>query len=222
MAPRARARRRVERAERVEIVAKLTIFAAAVALAAAVAGCKGKRGGNASAAADAAPADAGQQADASREGGAHAASAPPVPDLPDDLMPVSNEGMAARARHLLEAIAGDDAALANDILFPRDGWAATRDAADPTKDWEKHVAAPFRHSVHALSRHHVDFARAQFVSLELGTSIAQAATRPHSWKKALWTVHGSRLTFVLDGRTRTLPVHELTAWRGEWYVTRLR
>jgi hypothetical protein len=35
-------------------------------------------------------------------------------------------------------------------------------------------------------------------------------------------VYGSRITFVIDGRTRTLPLRELTAWRGEWYVTRLR
>jgi hypothetical protein len=216
MAPRARAPRGFE------IVGKLTILAATAALVPASGACKAKRNGYASSA-DAGLADAAQQADASREASAaHGAGASAVPDLPDDLMPSSNEGMAARARHLLEAIAADDAALANDILFPRDGWAATRDAADPTKDWEKHVAAPFRRAVHALSRHHVDYARAQFVSLELGPSVAQATTRPRGWKKALWTVHGSRLTFVLDGRTRTLPVHELTAWRGEWYVTRLR
>jgi hypothetical protein len=204
-----------------EIVSKLTIFAAAAAFVWPGGGCKAKGTGNA-ATADAAPADAALPADAAKEAGTHASSAPAVPDLPDDLMPVSNEGMAARARHLLEAIAGDDPTLANDILFPRDGWAATRDAADPTKDWERQVAAPFRRAVHVLSRHHVDYARAQFVSLELGPSLAQAATRPRGWKKSLWTVRGSRLTFVLDGRTRTLPVHELTAWRGEWYVTRLR
>jgi hypothetical protein len=215
MAPRARAAVRGGK-----IVAKLTIFVAVAALAASWQACKARHDSN-GAAADAASTDAAQ-ADASKESGAHGSSAAAVPDLPDDLMPNSNEGMAARARHLLEAIAGDDAALANDILFPRDGWAATRDAADPSKDWERQVAVPFRRAVHVLSRRKVDYGRAQFVSLELGPNVSQATTRPHGWKKALWTVHGSRLTFVLDGRTRTLPVHELTAWRGEWYVTRLR
>jgi hypothetical protein len=215
MARRARARRGPE------IVSKLTIFAAAAAIAWSAGGCKGKRSGNA-ATGDAATADAAPQADAAREAGTRTSSPAAVPDLPDDLMPVTNEGMAARARHLLEAIAGDNASLANDILFPRDGWTATRDAADPSKDWERQVAGPFRKAVHALSRHHSDYARAQFVSLELGPSLSQAVERPRGWKKPLWSVHGSRLTFVLDGRTRTLPVRELTAWRGEWYVTRLR
>jgi hypothetical protein len=35
-------------------------------------------------------------------------------------------------------------------------------------------------------------------------------------------VHESRLTFVVDGHTRSLSIREMTAWRGAWYVTRLR
>ncbi len=76
--------------------------------------------------------------------------------------------------------------------------------------------------MHALSRRHTDLDRAQFVSLEAGTRRGQATPRRHGWKKPLWTVHGSRLTYVVDGRTRTLPIREMTAWRGAWYVTRLR
>ena len=97
-----------------------------------------------------------------------------------------------------------------------------RDATDPGKDWDKHVAAIFRRSVHSLSRRRDELGRAQFVSLELGPTIEQVTPGPHSWKKALWAVHGSRVTFVVDGRTRTLSVHEMVAWRGAWYVTRLR
>ena len=50
----------------------------------------------------------------------------------------------------------------------------------------------------------------------------QTRIKHRSWKKALWTVHESRITFMIDGRTRTLPVRELTGWRGAWYLTRLR
>jgi hypothetical protein len=35
-------------------------------------------------------------------------------------------------------------------------------------------------------------------------------------------VRDSRLTFVVDGRTKTLTIREMTAWRGAWYITRLR
>lgn len=141
---------------------------------------------------------------------------------PDDAVPSpSTDELGVRARHLLEAIAKDDSGLALDILFPRDAWIATRDSADPGKDWARRVAAPFRRAVHALSRRHMA-ADAQFVSLELGHSMQQETPRKHAWKKSLWTVHESRLTFLVDGRTRVLSIREMTAWRGSWYVTRLR
>jgi hypothetical protein len=139
----------------------------------------------------------------------------------DDSIPsTSSDELTARGRHLLEAITKDDADLATDMIFPRDGWMALRDAADPGKDWDKRVDRPFRRALHALSRHHMD--GAQFVSLDLGHAVVQESARHHGWTRALWTVHGSRLTYVVDGHTRTLSIREMTAWRGAWYVTRLR
>ena len=157
------------------------------------------------------------------DGAAARAAAASEAGPPDDEMPpTSSDELTTRAKHLLEAIAADDAELAGDIRFPREGWLATRDAADAGKDWDKRMAGPFRKSIHILSRRHKDLDRAQFVSMELGHSITQVTTRKHGWKKALWTVHGSRITFVVDGRTRTLNIPEMTGWRGAWYVTRLR
>jgi len=142
---------------------------------------------------------------------------------PDEAIPPSSsEELTERARHLLEAIAKDQPDLATDILFPRDAWLAAHDAVDPGKDWEAHVATPFRKAVRAQSRRHHGLDRAQFASLELGHTLAQATLHRHGWKKPLWVVRGSRLSFVVDGRTHTLPIHEMTAWRGAWYVTRLR
>jgi hypothetical protein len=188
---------------------------AAVAIACALGGCKGS---HASAdAVDAAPVDGAASA-------RDAATAYSLDAAPSDetIPPTSSDELTARARHLLEAIAKDDVDLASDILFPRDAWLATRDAADPGKDWDRQVAAPFRRAVHAHARHREELERAQFVSIELGHAIVQSTLRRHGWKKPLWTVHGSRLTFVVDGHTRTLNIREITAWRGAWYVTRLR
>jgi|HubBroStandDraft_1064217.scaffolds.fasta_scaffold89023_3 hypothetical protein len=186
-------------------------------------GCHGVRPGSADAGStDAASKDA---AVGDAEAGAPAVTAAALVEAgpPDDAIPPSSsDELTERARHLLEAIGKDEADLANDILFPRDAWLATRDAGDPGKDWDTHAATPFRKAVHALSRHHHDLDRAQFASLEVGHALAQATTRRHGWKKALWVVHGSRLSFVVDGRTHTLPIREMTAWRGAWYVTRLR
>jgi hypothetical protein len=175
-------------------------------------GCHGLHGASADAgASDAAP----DARDAMAEAGSDAGPSD------DAIPPTSSEELTVRAKHLLEAIAQDNGDLASDILFPRDGFIATRDAADPGKDWEKRVARPFRRAVHALSRRHKDLDRAQFASLELGHSMTQATPKRHGWQKPLWIVTGSRITFVVDGRTRTLPVREMTAWRGAWYVTRL-
>jgi hypothetical protein len=197
-------------------------FAAVAVLAGTLLGCRGapppsgapEAGGG------------GGARDARGEGGGDsnaaqlsAEGAAPAPD--DSLLPPTGDDAAVRARHLLEAVAKDDPAFAGDILFPRDGWLATRDAVDAGKEWDRLVAEPFRRAVHALS-HRAGIERAQAVSLELGHVMVQTTPRKHGWKKALWTLHGSRLTFVLDGHTRTLPIHELTAWRGAWYVTRLR
>jgi hypothetical protein len=191
---------------------------AVIAVSWCLAGCRGSRhpGG---ATVDAGAPDA--TADAKAPAGTDAASSDPSAPADDAIPPAASEELTARSRHLLEAIAKDDAALAADILFPRDGWLATRDAADPGHEWEKRAASPFRHAVHALSRRRKDAAGAQFVSFELGHSMTQMSAQHHGWKKPLWTVTGSRLTFVVDGRTRTLPIHEMTAWRGAWYVTRL-
>jgi hypothetical protein len=145
------------------------------------------------------------------------AKAPLDEALPSD----ATDALEPRARHLLEAIATDDPDRALDIIFPRDAWIAARDSTQPGKDWAQRVDASFRKAIHALARRHVA-SDARFVSLELGPSIEQETLRKHGWKKPLWTVHGSRLTFMVDGRTRVVSIREMTAWRGAWYVTRLR
>ena len=158
----------------------------------------------------------------SLDGGSVIDAGPP----PDDTMPEGTSAeLTLRVKHLLEAIANDDPSLATDIEFPRDGWLLTHDVADPGKDWEKHVAHPFRKAVHALSKRHKEHeeaAHAELVSIEIGHSAQQTTPKKHGWTKALWTVHESRITFVVDGRTHTMPIREMAAWRGAWYVTRLR
>jgi hypothetical protein len=185
---------------------------AVVPLALALVGCKGSR------AAPDAGADALVVSDAAVEAAVEASALGAVP--PDDAIPAtSSDELTTRAKHLLEAIAKDTPDLAVDIEFPREGWLATRDAADPGKEWDDHIDEHFRRSVHALARHTDG---AQFVSLELGHAVVQESPKRHGWKKPLWAVHGSRLTYVIDGHTRTIVIHEMVAWRGAWYVTHMR
>jgi hypothetical protein len=194
---------------------RFATLAAAAAMLCTPAGCST---GNTS---KAIPADA-MSGDASAGETVAEKAAPPSSSPPDDLLPADSAEIAVRGRHLLEAIANDDAALASDILFPRDGWRATRDSTDPGKDWDRHVSEPFRRAVHALARRRGEVLGAQFVALELGSTIARATPSVHGWTKPLCTIHGSRLTFLINGRAHVLPVREMTAWRGAWYVTLLR
>jgi hypothetical protein len=154
--------------------------------------------------------------------GAEAGLALDLPPPPEDaLPPTSGDELTVRAQHLLEAIQKDDPDLAVDIMFPRDGWLSVRDAADGGKEWDHRVASPFRRAVHRLSHHH-DLERAEFVSIELGKRMVQATPHRRGWKKPLWLVSGSRITFVVDGHTRSLAIGQMTAWRGAWYVTQMR
>jgi hypothetical protein len=175
--------------------------------------CRGIRGSSADGGAADAAMDAG-------DGGGGAAGLDAGPS-DDAIPPTSSDELTVRARHLLEAIAQDNADLATDIQFPRDAWMSTRDATDPGKEWEKRVAGPFRRAVHSQSHRHKDLDRAQFASIELGHAMRQVTPRRHAWQKPLWVVTGSHLSFMEDGKTKTLTIREMTAWRGAWYVTRL-
>ena len=189
-------------------------LAVALLVVVSAAGCKGTRGSSASPVGDAGTGDGGTSPAAS-------ASAQPDSGAPaDDLIPAtSSDELTSRARHLLEAIAKDDPDLATDIVFPRAAWLALRDVTDPAREWDKLVDRPFRRSLQRLSKRAEG---AQFVSLELGHAVIQESVRHHGWKKPLWTVRGSRLTYLEGGHTRTVTIREMTAWRGAWYVTRLR
>ncbi|MBX3205845.1 MAG: hypothetical protein KF764_12300 [Labilithrix sp.] len=143
--------------------------------------------------------------------------------LNDTAIPASSgQDLDARMRHLLEAIAQDNPDLASDALFPRDAYMLVRDSTDPAKAWEKKVSNGFRRSVERTHKRMKGVERARFVSFELGRSIVQITPKKRDFKKPLWRVKHSKLSFSIDGKTRHLDIAEMTAWRGAWYVTRLR
>lgn len=143
--------------------------------------------------------------------------------IDDSALPAaSSEDLDRRMRHLLEAIAHDEPALAADVLFPRDGYGMVRDAADPQKIWDTRVEAGFRRAIAHLHKRLTGIERAKFVSFEIGRTIVQLTPKKNEFKKPLWRVKHSKLTFTIDGKERHLDIAEMTAWRGAWYVTRLR
>jgi hypothetical protein len=185
----------------------------AAALASGCSGCSDKNAGKADAMviADLRP-DGGDGGLASGDGG-----------LDDTAMPAGGgEDLQTRMRHLLEAVSQNNPDLAGDAIFPRDGYVAAKDVPDPPKIWEKRVSSTFRRSVERTHKRMKGVENAKFVSFELGHAIVQLTPKKKDFKKPLWRVKHSKLTFTIEGKTRHLDIAEMTAWRGAWYVTRLR
>jgi hypothetical protein len=201
------------------------MFAARQAVAAtvvlALAACKpGGAGRAGDAGLDArAPSDAGSDAAVT----AGAALAIDASTADEEALPAAtSDELTLRAQHLFEAILRDNPDLASDILFPRDAFTIAHDAADPGRVWDMKLSPSFRRAVHALNRRTKGIEHAQFVSFEIGRTVTQATPRRHEWSMPLWRVPHARLNYTLDGRAERFDIGELTAWRGAWYVTKLR
>lgn len=167
--------------------------------------------------------DAGKLTDAAVDAAAKASPATTADAGVDDTaMPAaSSEELTSRMRHLVEAIAQDNAELAADALLPRDAYMSAFDAQDPGKAWERKVGVPFRKNVHALHKRLKGAEKAKFVSFEIGRSIVQATPKKHDLKRPLWRVKRSRLTLSIDGREHKVDIGEMISWRGAWYVAKL-
>lgn len=203
------------------LVVVSVVFAVAVPAASSVVGCKPSAGATADAGRDARAAmtdggaldAAGATTSATADAGANDNGALPA---------ATSDELTLRARHLFEAIVRDNPDLGSDLLFPRDAFALAHDAADPGRVWDVKMAPAFRRSVHTLHKRTKGIERAQFVSFEIGRTVTQATPSRHEWKEPLWHVRHARLTFTLDGREARFEIAELTAWKGAWYVTKLR
>lgn len=140
----------------------------------------------------------------------------------DGAMPSAvDDDLQQRMRHLLEAVAQNNPDLANDALFPRDGFVLAKESTDPQKAWDKGIQGGFRRAVDRQHRRIKGIEHAKYVGFELGHSIVQLPPSKKNFKKPLWRVRHSKIKFTLEGKERTLDIAEMTAWRGAWYVTKL-
>ncbi|MBX3233366.1 MAG: hypothetical protein KIT84_33765 [Labilithrix sp.] len=143
---------------------------------------------------------------------------------PDDsAMPaVDDDDLQQRMKHLLEAISQNNPDLANDALFPRDGYVLMKESSDPQKAWDRGISGNYRRSVERIHNRIKGIEHAKYVGFEIGHSIVQLQPSKKNFKKPLWRVRHSKIKFTLEGKERTLDIAEMTAWRGAWYVTKLR
>jgi hypothetical protein len=169
-----------------------------------------------------APKDAGAK-DAATEAAIVDASAVVEAGTADDALPdATSDELTTRAKHLLEAISKDSPDLALDIFFPREAYASARDGQDPSKAWDAKLKPAFAKAVKRVRSRTKGIDRAVFVSFDIGKAITQIVPKAKDWKKPLWRVKRSVLTFTIDGKVHRLEIAEMVAWRGHWYVTKLK
>ncbi len=168
-----------------------------------------------------APVDAGLDGASPGDGGVKDAG--PDAALVEDAVPSgTSTDLVPRARHLLEAVVQDNPDLATDLLFPRDAYSIAREGDDPGKQWELKLVPSYQRDVHTLHKRLKGSTAAVFVDFEIGHTIQQITPHKKEWKRPLWRVKHSKLTFTLDGKTEHIDVAEMVAWRGAWYVVKLR
>jgi len=158
-----------------------------------------------------------------------AAPAPNAPKLDDasadtsfDAVPDGGAAdLQTRGKHLLQAIAENDPSLAADILVPREAFVAARDVEDPGGVYESKLQPSFQSQIARIRRHEKGIDGAVFVSFDLGGPPVKEEPHRHEWKRPVWMIRHSKLTFTIDGRVRRVDVAEMVAWRGNWYVMRM-
>jgi hypothetical protein len=159
----------------------------------------------------------------STDAGAADASAADAGLRTDDetAVPMTSEELVARGRHLVEAVAGDNPELAMDFLLSKDAYAQLYAAKDPTRAWERHMKKAFDRAIHRLHRRRHS-KEAKFARFELGTHLVKGPIGKGKHRRDVWHARGSRLFYTVDGREHPIAIREMIAWRGAWYIARLR
>ncbi|HSS10574.1 MAG TPA: hypothetical protein VLL25_11850 [Acidimicrobiales bacterium] len=136
---------------------------------------------------------------------------------PDD------ESFALRIEDLWQAIVTGDSTLALASFFPESAYLQTKSGGNNAADWRYRLLAMYQLDIaaaHALLG--PDAAGAEFVSVTVPTAQAVWVTPGQEENKgSYYRVYGTRLSYWLDGKTRSFGIYSLLSWRGEWYVVHL-
>jgi hypothetical protein len=139
-------------------------------------------------------------------------------------LPTSGDrSFAVRIEDLWQAIVTGDSNLALPSFFPESAYLQTKSGGNNASDWRYRLLAMYQLDIaaaHALLG--PDAAGAEFMSVTVPTAQAVWVTPGQEENKGpYYRVYGTRLTYWLDGKTRSFGIYSLLSWRGEWYVIHL-
>ena len=144
---------------------------------------------------------------------------PQTPALPR----ADDPAFALRIGDLWQAIVTGDASMALPAFFPESAYLQTKSGGNNAADWRNRLVSMYQLDVsaaHALLGPHAP--GAEFVGVSVPTARAVWVTPGQEENKGpYYRVYGTRLSYWLDGRTRSFGIYSMISWRGQWYVVHL-
>lgn len=216
------------------LIPAAVLAAAAALLTSACGGSSGGTGATAAAASQS-PATAAASASpaATTPGGSAAsatASASPTPTIDPGTLPqthampaATDPVFAAGVQDLWRAIVDDDPAEAQPFFFPKTAYIQVKAIKNAASDYQNRLIAYYDLDIHAAHKLlGADAKDAQFVSVTVPAKAAVWITPGVEQNKlSYYRVYGTRLTYTVGGRTKSIGLFSLISWRGVWYIVHL-
>lgn len=143
------------------------------------------------------------------------------------LSPSLDEELAHRLRHVLDAIAANNAALCHDAQLPRKAYVEDYAHKDPAKQFDRGIDPAFKKALarlHRRTRGH----ELTFVALDVPRGIEQLPIRDRDgWRVPTWSVRGAKIRATQrthapgERKDLTLDIGSLIYWRGAWYIEKM-
>jgi hypothetical protein len=206
--------------------------ALAVAVASLTSACGGSSAGTAAAAASQSPATTAVPATSAATSASATPSATPSPTptvdpgtLPQThAMPTATDPVfAAGVQDLWRAIVDDDPAEAQPFFFPKAAYLQVKAIKNAGSDYQNRLIGYYDLDIHAAHKLlGADAKNAQFVSVTVPAKAAVWITPGVEQNKlSYYRVYGTRLTYTVGGRTKSIGLFSLISWRGVWYIVHL-
>jgi hypothetical protein len=128
----------------------------------------------------------------------------------------------ASVRDLWQAIVTDDPATAMPFFFPESAYLQVKAITNPAADYQNRLIDWYRldiEAAHALLGSQASQAR--FVGVTVPNAAVWIVPGVEYNKGSYYRVFGTRLTYEIGGKTKSIGLFSLISWRGEWYIVHL-
>jgi hypothetical protein len=140
------------------------------------------------------------------------------------VLPRSDDPMfQAGVQDLWQAIVQDNPSIALPFFFPKSAYLQVKAISNASADYQNRLIDWYDldiHAAHALLGSHA--AAAQFVKVSVPTADAVWIKPGVEYNKgSYYRLYGTRLTYQINGVTKSFGIFSLISWRGEWYCVHL-